>query len=478
MPPHHQYVLVTGANSGLGLGVCCRLIDEYLTRSCASSTSSTTSRTSTNDTSESSLTIIFTTRSARKGFETLSKLESHLAKHGSSNNRNTTAVKSAPDRRVYFRPENVELTSLLSVRALSRKLLASDIPHLDAIVLNAGIGAWAGLSWPVAIWTILTGIRQATTWPTYKLGLVGLVTKPQLPRATTSTKDEPVLGEVFCANVFGHYLLVHWLMPLLRACGPDSPGKVIWSSSIECGRRHYNPQDHQGLISETAYEHTKRLTDLLALTANGQPATAKAVKDFITPSPSPAACSPVPQPSRPEQSEPVFLLSHPGICTTTIISLNWIIQYFYQLGIFLARLCGSPWANVSSYLGAAAATWLALSLPADIEAKAHEATGHVDGGPCKWGSACDRLGRSSVRVTDVEGWGLDGTGRPFRDTWWAGHVGRKTGATDATPEDVEDFIAQAAHAWKEMELLRRDWETRIESFEATQNTKQQGNGHA
>ncbi|EXJ82208.1 hypothetical protein A1O3_06021 [Capronia epimyces CBS 606.96] len=450
MPKEHQYVLVTGANSGLGLGICCRLIDEFLASSA-------------ND--GSSLTIIFTTRDARKGSQTLSQLEKHLAKN------NWPSTKS--DRQIYFRPENVELTSLLSVRALSRKLLDSDLPHLNAIVLNAGIGGWTGLNWPLAIWTVLTSIRQATTWPTYKLGSVGLVAPPQTSGAPS--RDEPILGEVFCANVFGHYLLAHWLMPLLQACAPDSPGKILWSSSIEAGRRHYNPDDHQGLRSAAAYEHTKRLTDYLALTATDQPATAQTVKDFTTSSHSPSM-----QPSqhRPRQSEPVFMLFHPGICTTTIISLYWIIHECYRLGIYLARLCGSPWANVTSYLGATSATWLVLASSAEIKAKAIDVTGHVSGGPCKWGSACDRLGRSSVRVTDVEGWGLDGTGKPFSDSWWAGHVGRKSGSTDATPEDVENFIAEGAHVWKEMETLRKDWEARIEKFEAEQAQSQQSNGHA
>ncbi|EXJ81862.1 hypothetical protein A1O1_07927 [Capronia coronata CBS 617.96] len=413
------------------------------------------------------MTIIFTTRSVRKGSETLSQLEKHLAKHNSSSPKS--------DRRVYFRPENVELTSLLSVRALSRKLLASDIPQLNAIVVNAGIGGWSGVNWPLTIWKVLTSIRQSTTWPTFKLGLVGLVTPPQLPpRESGAPRNEPVLGELFCANVFGHYMLVHWLMPLLWACTPDSPGKIIWSSSIECGRHHYNPRDHQGLRSAAAYEHTKRLTDCMALTANDQPATARVVKEFTTPfHPNSMRASQ----QRPQRSGPVFLLSHPGICTTAIMSLYWIIHQFYRLGIYLARLCGSPWANVTSYLGAASATWLALASPAEIKAKMVEATGHVDGRSCKWGSACDRLGRSSVRVTDVEGWGLDGTGKPFRDTWWAGHVGRKAGATDATSEEVENFIAEGAHVWKEMEALRKDWEARIEELEAEQGQSQTSNGH-
>ncbi|OCT48591.1 3-ketosteroid reductase [Cladophialophora carrionii] len=446
MTSNDQYVLVTGANSGLGLGTCCRLIDEYL---------------AAHKSDERTLTIVFTTRSARKGADTLAALEKHLARH--------TRPSNSARRRVYFQPENVELTSLLSVRALSRKLLTSDLPHLNAIVLNAGIGGWSGLNWPETLWSCLTQIRQATTWPTYKLGLVGLVTKPQFP-PESEAGDEPLLGEVFCANTFGHYMLVHWLMPLFRACPGESPGKIIWSTSIEADSHHYHPEDHQALKSDAAYEHTKRMGDLLALTAVNQPATAKQVTEYTTPSPSLGSSR-----SRSLESDPVFLLSHPGICTTTIISLFWIVHACYRLGIYLARWFGSPWANVTAYLGAASATWLALASPADIKAKRLEALGDDGRGPCKWGSSVDRFGHSYVRVTDVAGWGLDGSGRPFRDKWWGGSLGRKTGSIDATEEDVAEFITQGAQVWDKMEALRRDWEARIEQYEAEQAMK--SNGH-
>ncbi|KIX05183.1 uncharacterized protein Z518_06055 [Rhinocladiella mackenziei CBS 650.93] len=434
MTIENQYVLVTGANSGLGLGICCRLIDEFLAPPNSGS---------------GSLTIIFTTRSKQKGSETLSVLEKHLSRRASTKS----------DRQIYFQPENVELTSLLSIRSLCRKLLASDLPHLNAIVLNAGIGGWSGLNWPLTMYTVLTSIRQSTTWPTFKLGLVGLIAQRQLPQQTPAD-EEPILGEVFCANTFGHYMLVHWLMPLFRACSPESPGKLIWSSSIECSAHHYNPDDHQGLRSDAAYEHSKRLTDILALTADNQPATTSQVKSFTTPPPSMNIGV-----QRPSQSEPVFHLFHPGVCTTTIISLYWIIHECYRLSIYLARWCGSPWANVNPYLGAASATWLALASPAEIKVKEVEATGEL-GGPCKWGSSCNRLGKSSIRVTDVEGWGLNGTGKPFQEKWWGGQVGRKRGATDATNRDVENFIVEGAEVWKKMEILRKDWESRIEKYEA------------
>jgi len=417
--------------SGLGLGIGCRLIDDFLATQPASE----------------SLTIIFTTRSSRKSDETLATLEAHLARHKLNEVR----------QRIHFQPENVELTSLLSVRALARRLLASDLPYIDAVILNAGIGGWIGLDWPLAIWTFVTSIRQSTTWPKFKLGAVGLVAKPQFPADVGALScEQPLLGELFCANVFGHYMLLHWLMPLLRACRPESPGKIIWMSSIEAVARHYNPADHQGLETDAAYEHTKRMTDYLALTSRNQPATARLVEEFCTPSRDMETHNP-----RPLTSTPAIGVVHPGICTTTIISLYWIVHQAYRLAIYMARWCGSPWANVTSYIGSLSAVWLALISAQDLEAEEAK----EGGGPCKWGTAVDRRGRASVRRTDVEGWGINGTGEPFGDKWWGGTVGRKSGSKDATKEDVQQFVAEGAEVWRKMEALRKDWEARIREYE-------------
>ena len=399
------------------------------------------------------MTLIFTTRSSRKGADTLKRLQLHVNAAGPSG-----------AERIHLRPENVELTDLLSVRALAQKLVASDLPRLDAIILNAGIGGWTGLDWPLAIRTVLVDLRRATTWPTFKVGAVGVVTKPQLPPGAREKTHEPPLGEVFCANVFGHYMLAHWLMPLFSACPSTSPAKIIWVSSVEASRRHYNPKDHQGLQSNAAYEHSKRLTDYLALTQR-QPAVQKYLASYT------AWENPATEHQRPKESSPTMHTTHPGILTTTIIDLYWIVHQAYLLAIYIARWLGSPWATVNPYPAAISAVWLALISRNELDAK--ETSG--GGKAVKWGSAIDRLGRVRVETTDVEGWGVNGSGTPFADTWWGGpswwqggNIGRPKGAKDATKEDVEDFIVQGADVWNKMEDLRIEWEQRLEAYDKLQ----------
>lgn len=355
---------------------------------------------------------------------------------------------------------DVELTSLLSVKALARRLVASDLPQLDAVICNAGMGGWTGLNWPLAVWKILLDIRTNTTWPTYKLGIVGAITKPQLPTETTFS-TEPPLGEIFCANLFGHYMLVHWLMPLLCACRPERPAKIIWVSSIEPQAYHFDPADFQGLRTDAAYEHSKRMTDLLALTST-ESSTADLVSKYHFLPPSPSSST-----TRPSPSQPTMHLFHPGIVVTSVISLYWLLAQGYLLGIFLARLLGAPWSTVHPYTAAAGATFLALSSEDDITRHQETDTGNPHG-TAKWGTAVNVRGHPRVRVTEVDRWGLNGSGVRFADTWWGGRsgLGRKPGTVDATQGDVAEFIEQGKYVWQRMEALRLEWEQRIEDYES------------
>ncbi|CAG8876376.1 unnamed protein product [Penicillium nalgiovense] len=244
------HILVTGANSGLGFSICCRLADEFL---------------SSHPESES-LTIIFTTRSARKAQDTIRRLEAHLQ---------STSPSASAAARVHFVSENVDLGDLRSVRALSRKLVHT-LPRLDSIVLNAGLGGWSGINWSKAIWDVCTDLLHAVTWPAYKLAPAGVLTDKQ-----TKTEEEPALGAVFCANVFGHYMLAHNVAPLLKRARTNGPGRVVWVSSLEATWNFFDIDDIQGLRTDVPYESSKALTDLLALTSN-LPCTAPwAVDSFL-----------------------------------------------------------------------------------------------------------------------------------------------------------------------------------------------------
>ena len=306
----------------MGLGICYQLIDEFIRQKPLTA----------------DLTLIFTTRNAEKGAQTLELLQNRLNQYG------TSFVAKRFTKRVHLQAENVDLLDLLSVRALCRHLLRSNIPKLDAIILNAGIGGWSGLNWPKAFYDVLTDLVQSVTWPQYKLSPVGRLTKSQLaPPQSAQITSEPALGEVFCANVFGHYLLAHGLMPLLRSPDLQTPGRIIWISSVEISRKDFDPDDLQGLKSENAYGHSKRLTDLLALTAADQPATAKAVDSFCGTEHKAGANGRVDA-----SSKPAIYVSQPGICATSIVPLSATPVLGYVIGF----LCGEVgWFSLAYYYG-------------------------------------------------------------------------------------------------------------------------------
>lgn len=366
-----------------------------------------------------------------------------------------------------FQNENVDLTNLLSIRDLARKLLDSDLPKLDAIVCNAGIGGWSDLDWVQAVRDILSDIPNSTTWPEYKLGTAGSLTKPQLPSSNTdSTDPEPPLAEIFCANLFGHYMLIHWLVPLFRACNATSPAKIIWISSIEPQDYHFSENDFQGLQTTSPYEHGKRLTDILVLTCN-QPETANSVSAFLSTS------SALSRRERPDNVVPSMHVFQPGILVTPIFPLPPVLFELYLATIYVARLLGGVWSNVQPYTAAHGVTYLLLTPDSEISAAERAAHSSTDTsssavvapqGKVKWGTSINRMGKTTVRPTEVAWWGINGSGAPYVEGWWGGKGGRgrKLRAKEATGDDVRGFVGIGGRVWRGMEELREMWEGRIE----------------
>ncbi|OOQ90036.1 3-ketosteroid reductase [Penicillium brasilianum] len=427
--PQELYILVTGANSGLGFSICCRLADEFLS----------------SHHYDDSLTIIFTTRSARKAEDTRRRLEDHLQSSCTSNSSNAARVK--------FVSESVDLGDLLSARALSRRLLQT-IPKLDAIILNAGIGGWSGIGWPEAIWGCCTDLLHQVTWPTYKLAPVGVLTGRQ-----TEKEEEPALGAVFCANVFGHYMLAHNVAPLLKkAKSPNGPGRIVWVSSIEATIKFFDVDDIQALRNKNPYESSKALTDILALTSD-QPYTAPwAVDSFLRSNDETEEKNQVT-----EETTPTTYLSHPGICATSIVPLPLPLVWAMVAAFWIARMLGSPWHTMSTYLGAWSPVFLALSSQGALDA-AESPYRQSGGGRVKWGSSANRLGVGSVCSTEIDGWGHGGVvGTPPVEA--DRKRLRKRGAIDLTGEAKENFEELGRQCWKQMEELRIKWDAILDRAE-------------
>ncbi|KAJ4312904.1 3-keto-steroid reductase [Neodidymelliopsis sp. IMI 364377] len=422
-PGNGYYVLVTGANSGLGLGIGTRIIDEFL---------------QTRPQTES-LVLIVTTRDKKKGDATIEVLEAHLRKVCRQHEQTLPGISQLLQGRIHFRQERLDLLNLVSVQKLSKKLRETT-PKLDVVICNAGIGGWTGINWPLAIWNVLRRWRTAVSWPTYKLSGKGRVAKPQILTKDGKPQDEePPLGEVFCANFFGHYLLGHYLAPLLakHPKGEGMRGRLIWTSSLEAYGHSLDINDLQGLGSAEAYESSKRLTDVMGITSR-LPATADTVNQYFD------------QPEKaPGTTKPFVYVTHPGITATSIFALPLILEYAMLVAFYVARWVGSQWHPITVEKGAVAMVWLALAKQSTLDAmEEREGVG-------KWGSATDFWGQERVERTEVAGWGWGGRLGEYK------RKGRDPYARDLTKEDQEKFEETGKRCWEEMEVLRREWEDRL-----------------
>ncbi|KAI4287012.1 MAG: hypothetical protein L6R35_003731 [Caloplaca aegaea] len=410
----HSYILVTGANGGLGYSICCRLIDEFLrTRP-----------------SSHSLRLIITTRDKTKSHDTIAKLKDHIFR---ARRQHKIHEQSPLVAKIYLQAEQVDLCNLRAVQNLAKKLLHA-LPKLDTIILNAGLGGFAGVDWVLVAWTILTNFPKSVTYPTFKLHHVGQVTGPQETIFSASAGGrQPELGTVFCSNVFGHYMLVHGIAPLLSN-STATPGRVVWVGTLEAYSSVFSTSDIQALKSSSAYESSKRLTDVLALSSS-LVSTQPFVRKFLPP----------PRDHRP----PKQYVTHPGICATNMVPLNWILFYLMTAVFYFARWVGSPWHTVTPYKGACAPVWVALASQEELDGlEENEGTG-------KWGSGTNFQGEERVTRTEVQGWGLGGTvgdnvGLPKRK--------RPREAEDLTEEGREQFELLGRECWELMERLREEWE--------------------
>lgn len=320
---------------------------------------------------------------------------------------------------------------------------------IDVLILNAGMGGFIGLDWWAMIKQSVTDIVGSFTWPKYKIGSVGRVVKPQLLRSNNNNNEEgqtePPLAEVFCANVFGHYMLSHDLMPLLAG------KRIIWTSSLEAYAKVFDPNDMQAIRSNCAYESSKRLTDILALTYK-LPASQPYVSKYTS---TPTLSNPSQAPNPPSPPPPKVYLSHPGICASNIMFSNPLMAHIVFASLWFIRLFGSIWQTATPYIGATAAVWLTLSPQSVLDRM------EADEGVGKWGSAADVWGNERVERTEVEGYGIGGV---VGDVEKGGvrRKGRWPEATVLTEVGRREFDELGVRCWREMEALREEWVRRLE----------------
>ncbi|XP_020795198.1 3-keto-steroid reductase/17-beta-hydroxysteroid dehydrogenase 7 isoform X2 [Boleophthalmus pectinirostris] len=206
-----RVVIVTGANSGIGLALCERLLTE-----------------------DSGLRLCLACRNMQRAEAARSALlTSHPSAHVDLLQLDIGAVKSV-------------ISAAQEVKARYSRV--------DFLYMNAGI--------------------MPNPKVDFKAFFKGLFSRNVIHMFATAegllTQQDQVnsdgMQEVFATNLFGHFLLIRELEPLL--CQSDHTSSVIWTSSSNARRSAFCLEDIQHKEGKEPYSSSKYASDLLSLALN------------------------------------------------------------------------------------------------------------------------------------------------------------------------------------------------------------------
>ncbi|XP_019516220.1 PREDICTED: 3-keto-steroid reductase isoform X6 [Hipposideros armiger] len=206
-----KVVLVTGASSGVGRALCQRLLQE-----------------------DAGLRLCLACRNPRRAEAARAAL-----------------LAACPSAQVSV--VQVDVGDLRSVLRAAREL-RHRFQRIDCVYLNAGIMPNPHLN----VRALFSGIfsRKAIHMFSTAEGLL--------------TQDDKVtadgLQEVFATNVFGHFILIQELEPLLGHS--DSPSRLIWTSSRNARKSNFSLEDFQHSRGQEPYSSSKYALDLLSVALN------------------------------------------------------------------------------------------------------------------------------------------------------------------------------------------------------------------
>ncbi|XP_034036259.1 3-keto-steroid reductase [Thalassophryne amazonica] len=207
-----RVVVVTGANSGIGLALCERLLSE----------------------NTGGLQLCLACRNLRRA---------QAARYALLTSHPTAQVS-------LLQMDTSSITSVISA--------AEELKHrynqLDCLYLNAGIMPSPQLD----VKAFFIGLFSSSVITMFATGEGILMQKDSV------TPDG--LQEVFATNLFGHFLFVRELESVL--CRADQTSQLIWTSSSNAHRSAFQLEDFQHRKGTQPYSSSKYATDLLSLALN------------------------------------------------------------------------------------------------------------------------------------------------------------------------------------------------------------------
>ncbi|KAF8803954.1 3-keto sterol reductase [Phlegmacium glaucopus] len=362
-------VIVTGANSGVGFGICQRLLFQL----CQPNPPDALPQPFASDIKLNErgpavykgITLIMACRNRKRAEAARTKLLLWLEDQ-------VSMLSSRPDDNGHARTFHAQcdvqiheldlalISSVLSFAATMRQKM----PYVSHLVCNAGLASFKGINWPLCISRLIRDPVDTLARPDYYYQHVGEVSADNL-------------GWVWQSNVFSHFVLFRELQDLM-AKTPFDCARVIWSSSLEASPKSYESEDWQLTKTENSYQLSKYQIDIIATNL-----------DRIALSSS-------------EGKRIRHLVSEPGVCSTSISRalVTGVLDYIKTLLFYFARLCGSPYHVIVPFKAAVATVHLILAPLCFIPLLLNNDRSK----PVRFGAQTGRWGDERVGVTEVREW--------------------------------------------------------------------------
>ncbi|XP_062621070.1 3-keto-steroid reductase/17-beta-hydroxysteroid dehydrogenase 7-like isoform X2 [Saccostrea cucullata] len=178
--------------------------------------------------------------------------------------RNKTRAEAAQNSLLKYKPTatvDIVLIDTSSIASVIKgaKELRLKYKHIDLLYLNAGaIFVRRGINWS----HMMNEIFDSDT-PGQKI--LHMFTTGEGLLLQTDKITQEGLQQVFATNLFGHFVLVQELKPLL---GHESPSQVIWTSSRASIKSSFNINDIQHKKGQDPYGSSKFGIDVMSMALN------------------------------------------------------------------------------------------------------------------------------------------------------------------------------------------------------------------
>ncbi|PIL26432.1 hypothetical protein GSI_12190 [Ganoderma sinense ZZ0214-1] len=347
-------IVVTGANGGVGFGICHRLLVQlssphpsdaqpFFKVVGADAVPSHGILDEYEFSPDAGVTIIMACRDPRRAQDARTRLYRLLDEHvaGLSPGTKEQAYAAAFRKTVKLELEILDLSSVKSVLDFGRR--ASDkYEYLSHLIFNAGTATYSHLDLLGFTLDFLRFPIHAIQHPRRNIQVNGVLSKDNL-------------GYTWQCNIFGHYVLYRSLQDLLVAYSnfTSRSARVLWMSSLD-SEPVFDPKDDWQLTKTYhSYQASKFQIDLIASELEKRTVEAleagrvSSMEETVAP-----------------HGEIHHLIVSPGIISTNMSSLLniWIpgYQYLMAVAFWLVRFLGAPHVLMSVFSAAFSAVHLAL----------------------------------------------------------------------------------------------------------------------